>query len=1067
MDARLWMAVVRRCVWQKIKPSRYARHLNSKWHGVLSILTIGARRKWRVCAVALLAAAAICPVAAQQTETASPGKTAPDKTAPNKAASDQTSSNQAAEKQLSTATPATEQTLSSFEGQTVSSVLLAGQPNINPSEFTSLMAQKPGEPFSTAKVEQTNEALKATGKFKEVRTEVSPEAQGVQVMYVLEPAVYFGIYQFPGAERFAYSQLIQVSNYTAQTPFSQHEVDTDAHSLQRFFEQEGFFEAQVHPELHVDSEHGIANVAFHADLDRRADFGAVSLQGAPEDEAPRLKHKLTTLFARLRGTAIRPGKQFNRSTLTRAERYLESLLQRQGYLGAQVALEGADYNPNTNRADILYTIKPGVKTRVEITGARVRRWTRRDLLPMYQGVGVDQNSVQEGEQALASHFQAKGYFDVKVNAQFKNEPGQDVVIYQIVKNKKHKVTAVRLVGNEALPDSKLTPGLVVEKRRRFFSPGKFSDSLVRTSVQNLTGIYQAEGFSAVKVTSSVERDGGNIQVSFKVTEGPQDIVNEISIVGANTFPESQFAPQGLRVRAGQPYSQAHVQEDRGAIMANYLRAGYLNANFRETATRVSRQDRHRINVVYHIHEGPRVTTGNVITLGREHTNQRVIQHETAAIKPGKPLAESDMLSSGTRLYDLTGVFDWAEIDPKREITTQNKEDVLVKVHEAKLNDFQWSAGFEVIERGGSVPSGTVALPNLPPIGLPANFATTESTFYGPRGTAQYTRNNLRGKGESLSFTAFAGRLDQRFAAYYINPSFRWSAWTATTSASYERNEENPIFSAQVSTASEQFQRTIDRAKKNLFYVRYSYSKTDLTHVLLAELVPPEDQHIRLSTIAGNITRDTRDNLMDAHRGVFDTLELDINSSALGSNVDFVKLTGQSAFYKEKFHHIVWANSVRVGVAQPFNNSFVPLSEQFFTGGGNSLRGIPLDSAGPQRPIFLCPDGTTSCDVTAPFPTGGNQLFIVNSEARVPLSAIMKDLGFAVFYDGGGVFRPTTAVSVSNFSSLYSNNVGGGLRYSTPIGPVRFDVGKDLNPIPGTSPPQYYSVQYFVSIGQAF
>jgi outer membrane protein insertion porin family len=1013
------------------------------WGVYVSILKIGA------CAGALLAAAsflaAAFPAKAQT-------KTSPSDTNP--------------AKQPSATTPATEQTLSSYEGQTVSSVLLAGQPGLNPAEFTSLMVQKPGEPFSAAKVEQTDEALKATGKFSEVRTRVSAESQGVRVMYVLEPAVYFGIYQFPGAEQFAYSQLIQVSNYPVQTPFNQHDVDGDAESLQHFFQQEGFFEAQVHPELKVDSRHGIVNVVFDVNLDRKAKFGEVSMEGAPDDEGSNLEHRLTTFFARIRGSAIRPGRQFNRSTLTRAEHYLEGRLQRQGYLGAQVTLKGAEYNPNTNRADIYYTIKPGAKTSVQISGARVWSWTRRDLLPMYQGVGVDPETVQEGQQALASHFQARGYFDVKVNAEFKAEADQEVVIYQIQRNRKHRVTAVQLTGNETLPDSRLTPSLAVRKKR-LFSRGTFSNDLVRTSVSNLTAIYQSEGFSDVKVTSSVERDSGNIQVSFKVVEGQRDIVNEISIEGANTFPESQFAPQGLKVQVGQPYSQARVVQDRGTIVANYLRAGYLNASFRETAAKVSRQEPHRINVVYRIYEGPRVMTGDVITLGRKQTKLRLVQKNIAAIQPGKPLAESDMLSAGTRLFDLTGVFDWAELDPKREITAQTNEDVLVKVHEAKRNEFQWSVGFEVVERGGSIPSGTAALPNLPPIGLPANFVTNESTFWGPRGTAQYTRNNLRGKGESASVTLFAGRLEQRAAIYYIDPNFRWGVWKATTSGTIERNEENPIFSAQIATASLQFQRTIDHAQKTLFFARYSYSKTDLTHVLLAQLVPPEDEHVKLSTLAANLTRDTRDNAIDAHRGMFGTIEVDFNPSKLGSNVDFTKLTGQLAFYKEKFHHIVWANSVRVGVAQPFNNSFVPLSETFFTGGGNTLRGIPLDSAGPQRTIFLCPTGTTSCNVTAPFPTGGNDLLILNSEARIPLSVFIKNLGVAAFYDGGGVFNPTTAVSVSNFSALYSNNLGVGLRYSTPVGPIRFDVGKDLNTIPGTSPQQRYSVQYFVSIGQAF
>jgi len=964
---------------------------------------------------------------------------------------------------MPTNTPGTEAMLSSYEGQNVSSVQIAGQPGLNPSQYTSLMEQKPGEPFSLAKVEHTAAALQATGKFKEVRIEAQAEPDGVSVIYVLEPAVWFGIYQFPGARRFAYSELIQASNYPVQKPFNPTEVEKDGHSLEHFFEQEGFFEAQVQTQVNVDHAHAVADVVFNVTLDKKAKFGAVFTQGGTAAQEAQLEHKLTTVWARLRSSGIRPGKTFHRSTLDRAVRYLQSLLEKQGYLGAQVSLIGAEYHADTNRADIHFKLDPGVKTQVKITGAHVWSWRRKDLLPVYQGVGVDQETVQEGRQALISYFQAKGYFNVKVDSQLNSGPAGDTILYQINKEKKHKVTAVRLTGNENIPASKLAPSIAVHKKH-LFSPGNFSNNLVATSVKNLTGIYQAEGFSDVKVTSLVETKSGNIQVTFRVDEGPRDVVNAVAIEGANTFPESKFAPQGLRVRAGQPYSQAHVGEDRTTILANYLRAGYLNTSVRATAFRVSKQNPHLINVTYHIYEGPRVFTGDIITLGRVRTLQRLINGDIASIQPDRPLTESALLTAGTKLYDHTGVFDWAEVDPKREITTQTSEDVLVKVHEGPRNEFQYGFGFEVLQRGGSIPSGTVALPNLPPIGLPANFSTTESTFYGPRGTAQYTRNNLRGKGESISATAFAGRLDQRGAFYYIDPNFRWSAWKATTSASFERNEENPIYSAQIATASLQFQRPVDRSKKNLVFFSYSFSKTDLTHVLLAQLVPEQDDHIRLSTLSANFTRDTRDNPLDAHRGVFDTLELDFNSSKLGSNVDFAKLTGQAAFYKTAVHNIVWADSIRIGLAQPFNNSFVPLSEEFFTGGGNTLRGIPLDSAGPQRPVYICPDGTTSCGVTVPYPTGGNELLILNSEARIPLSWLKKGLRIVPFYDGGSVF-PT--VGFHDFTSLYSNNVGVGLTYKTPVGPIRFDVGKDLNAEPGTSPPLHYPLQYFFGIGQAF
>ncbi len=962
--------------------------------------------------------------------------------------------------QLVRDTPATEQMLASYQGQTVSSVEIAGRPDLQTSRFASLLEQKAGQPFSIEAVRRTAAAIQASGKFNYVRIQVAPEANGVQVLFILEPAVYFGIFEFPGATRFPYAQLIQATNYPIQTPFNADDVERDRRSLLGFFRQEGYFEAQVQAQVQVDSTQEIANIIFHCTLGRRAKFGSLEFEGAPAGDDAHLHHELTGVWARLHGAAIRPGKSYHRSTITKSTRFTHNELAKQSYLGAQVKFNGAEYHSSANRADVQFGVKPGVPTHVNVYGAHLWSWNRKSLLPMYQGIGVDQEAVLEGQQALVSFFQNKGYFDVKVDSQLQQGKDGDTVIYRIEKKKKHKVTSVNLAGNTHLPSSQLKPSIAVKQKSfGFWSHGDFSQKLVSDSINNLSGIYNSEGFSSVKVTSSVKTANGNIEVYFRVDEGPRDIVNAVAIEGADTLPESQFAPKGLQVRAGQPYSQAHVEADRAAIVANYLRAGYLNASFRETASQVSKQQPHRINVVYHIYEGPRVMTAERITLGRRRTRPRLIDRDVAAIRPEHPLTESALLTAGSNLYNHTGVFDWAEVDPKREITTQDSEDVLVKVHEAERNSINYGFGFEIIERGGSIPSGTVALPNLPPIGLPSNFTSSEQTFWGPRGTFEYTRNNLRGKGESFSFTAFAGRLDQRGAIYYIDPNFRWSPWTATTSYSLDRNEENPIFSSQQQQGSLQFQRAVDRSQKNIVFFRYSYSKTDLTRLLIPALVPPADRNVRLSTLSGNFTRDTRDNPMDEHRGVFDSLELDFNSSKLGSTVDFAKLTGQVAYYKEAFHHVVWANSIRIGLAEPFNNSFVPLSEAFFTGGSNTLRGWPLDSAGPQRQVEVCSSGSSSACSSIQVPTGGNELLILNSEARIPLSWLKKGLGYALFYDGGNVFP---YVGFHRFTGLYSNSVGFGLRYATPVGSIRFDVGRNFNPVAGVS-----ATQYFVTIGQAF
>ena len=655
--------------------------------------------------------------------------------------------------------PQTQAILSSYEGQNVTAVEIAGRPDLDISKILPLLPQHAGEPFSKEKVDESIAALKKSGGFDDVQLQIEPDANGVRVLLIAEPAVWFGLFEFPGAERFNYSRLVQVANYPPQAPFNGGDVQKDADALLSFFQQQGYFEAEVRPQVDLDTEHNLANVHFMVSLNRRAKFGTVAVADATAEEAARMSKSLQGIKARLKGAAIRPGKNYRRATLDNAQRYLQKQLEKKHKLAAQVKLAGAAYTADTNRADIHFDVHEGSTIHVVIKGAHLWSWTRKSLLPVYQGVGVDPELVQEGGQALVSYFQAKGFFDVTVDSQFDKQDSVDTITYVITKGKKHKVTGVSVAGNKQLKTDDLT-SLITVKKSHLFSPGNYSEQLVRASTKNLLALYESEGFSSAQVTPSVSKKEGNLMVAFHVVEGPRDIVSSLKIEGADTFPEPKFAPGGLKLAAGKPYSQKFVAADRANIVAHYLQAGYLTASFRETAAVASKNDPHHVNVVYHIYEGPQVFTQDVVTLGRQRTQQRLINRDVATIVPNHPLTETGLLTAESELYNHTGVFDWAEVDPRRQISTQTKEDVLVKVHEAKKNTLTYGVGFEIINRGGSIPSGTVALPNLPPVGLPSNFTSSQTTFYGPRGTFQYTRNNVRGKGESLSATAFAGRLDQ-------------------------------------------------------------------------------------------------------------------------------------------------------------------------------------------------------------------------------------------------------------------------------------------------------------------
>ena len=295
---------------------------------------------------------------------------------------------------------------------------------------------------------------------------------------------------------------------------------------------------------------------------------------------------------------------------------------------------------------------------------------------------------------------------------------------------------------------------------------------------------------------------------------------------------------------------------------------------------------------------------------------------------------------------------------------------LVKVHEAKRNEITYGFGFEVSHRGGNIPTGTVALPGGGgTIGLGGNQITpSQSTFASPRGLIEFTRRNMRGMGETASASVLLSRLDQKALATYGQPHFLKSQWQSLTSLSLERNSENPLFTAALGDLAFQVERLIKRRKTNTrLQLRYDFNKTALSHLLVSDLVLNQDRNVHLSTFSGTLLRDTRDKPLDAHRGVFSTIDLGITPTAFGSSANFAKLFAQYAFYKP-VHSVVLANSIRLGLASPFAHSFVPTSQLFFSGGGTTLRSFPIDEAGPQRLVPFCNvlQGQSGCvNVTVP------------------------------------------------------------------------------------------------------
>jgi outer membrane protein insertion porin family len=951
----------------------------------------------------------------------------------------------------------------SYDGQRVAAVDLVANPKISVDSLHPLVQQKPDQAYSTPKVEGTISALKETGRFSKVEVDVKPDPGGLRVTFILEPALYFGIFQFPGATKsFSYTRLLQVIDIPNQTPYQQDVVVKAGGALLQFLISAGYFQAQVQTESQFDETHMLADVVFLVTLGKRAKVGNVEVHGPKPSEANRLLHATRSLRAAATGASLKKGKRYTPKRIDSAIALMKRDLANQHHLASKVRFDQPHFHPDTNHADIIIDVQPGPIVKVRVTGAKLswlpflRGRQMKKLIPIFSEGTVDPDLVEEGRRNLIDFFQSKGYFAVKVTTDFQNQSSNVDLVYNIDRGSRHKVETVGFRGNEHIESDDLIQQLAV-RPHRLLSRGKFSDKLLRQSVDGVTAFYKGRGYENVKVDRDVVDRERKIYVTFQITEGPQTLVDNLTLQGNTRLSGLELTPKGgFQLRPGQPFSPKGLADDRSHIMAAYMDRGFLNSEFDSKVTRQP-SDPQKVDVTYTVSEKQQVKVNEVLLVGNKQTRPSLI-NKTSNITPETPLSQGRLLTAESKLHDL-GVFDWASVEPCRPITDQSNEDVLVKVHEAGQNEVTYGFGLEVARRGGNVPSGTIALPGQPPIttGAP-NFTAAEKTFFSPRGSIGYTRYNVRGLAESLSISALLSRLDQRAVATYAQPHFGGSSWSSLFSSSIERTTENPTFAARLAEGSWQLEKPLNKDKTRRIQLRYRFRRTILSDLLIPGLVLPQDQRLRLSTLSATWIRDTRDKPLDASRGFYQTLDVGVTPRALGSNANFARLLGQTSYYKP-FGKTVWANRITLGLAHSFASSDVPTSERFFSGGETTLRGFPINGAGPQRTVPACTDpAVPSTCVNLQVPMGGDQLFVFNSELRFPLG-IKEGLGAAVFYDGGNVYGP---VGVSHFIRDYTNTVGVGLRYNTPVGPVRFDIGRNLNPVTGVK-----ATQFYITLGQAF
>lgn len=650
--------------------------------------------------------------------------------------------------------------------------------------------------------------------------------------------------------------------------------------------------------------------------------------------------------------------------------------------------------------------------------------------------------------------------------------------------------------------------------------------------------------AVVEFRQGVSVDSDDLIVTFAVTPGPLTRVAGVEIRGNQLFDAKRLLDEPCAAASERsepctvveaPYARSLARADAERIRNYYARNGYVDSEVNASVVELPlRGGDERVRVVYDVIEGGKVFIDDIEIRGNVRTKRDAIL-EALPLRPGRPLRLDELRESERILYN-TNAFRQVIIRSERDGETASgfaKHDVIIDIEELKPRRMDYGGGystdggplglFEIQHNNlfNSLRQGTmrvrasrlhqlVRLEYLDP-----RFRTYGQSKFSPLTvSAQYQRD--------VSVTRFfrstidrgtsgiVQRLDEEGRPILIE-------CTVVPESGCERTGEPTINRLTLNVES---QRVLQEASNTILFVRYNYEDVRIFNfgsLLVAPILRP-DRSVRLSRFAATLTRDTRDRQFDPSRGEFLTADFAVALKQLGGNISFSKLLltyrrywrlGEVAPRRAQMferrgilsnlggaiRQTVFAANVTLGAANLFNprerdgrpgisdvDLTLPISERFFSGGSNTLRGFGFEEAGPRQSI--CPGTELKDEVTMlincrpgllrdqnreqvrlnPFtvPVGGNALAIVNLEARVPLRTSFQ---IVPFYDGGNVFRrvgdifgrndrrPEEDLNQRNLRVQWAHTVGLGFRVRTPLGALAVDYGLLLNP-PEFEVPQF-------------
>ena len=520
---------------------------------------------------------------------------------------------------------------------------------------------------------------------------------------------------------------------------------------------------------------------------------------------------------------------------------------------------------------------------------------------------------------------------------------------------------------------------------------RFQERQVERDVQTLKRALQERGFVEVQVDVDPPVHGSSTPIVLRIRPGVRTTLASIEVISAATLPGA--APRDLGLSAGDPYRVGEVARARAALTATYHNAGYTQAVVVvETAPT---DNRNSLALKFRVDPGSRAELERVLVAGLQHTHEEVVRRELS-IRDGEALRWDRVLESHRRLSAL-GLFrdvSVYELDPDES----ERRTLVFAVEEGprtRLTAGLGAAGIST-ELNAASRTGDVN-PTL-------------------RASAEVTRRDLGGLDRDISLFARFSFRGSRFLAEYHDP-YPLGRKADMSVTVFREEEERTTFNFDRVGASLQATRRLTPHWSLI--LRYVVSRTRSSDVTVPlNQVDRQYRDERSSGPSLSLVNDTRDDPLDPRRGRFLAVDSQLSHALLGGH-SFWKTFLQGAAFQRLHGPLLLAVGARIGAAWTFRGQDLDAPDRFYAGGSYSMRGFDTDAVAPD---------------------GGRSLWVGSIELR---QALGHGFSVAGFTDVGNVF-PT--VSATDFGAL-RKSAGLGLRYRTPVGPLRVDWAFKLDPRP--------------------